>query len=291
MNKHAYLIIAHSQFDFLKLLLKNLDYELHDIYLMIDKKVKIDKSIFKNLNKKSNLYIVPSVSINWGGYSQIYAELTLLKHAVKRGYSYYHLISGTDFPLKRNEEIYKFFEDSNKKEFIEVCRPINKKIINERYSKYYFLQDYNNKMLSRINKFMVFIQKKLHLNRNKNENFFKGANWFSITDDFARYVLSHEKKINHLFKYTFCCDEVFMQTLLMNSSFKKNLVNQETDFPNKRYTVWDQTHVSSPKILVLNDFKNIITSNCLFARKFDEIMSKELVDIIIENRKEHFYEK
>lgn len=291
MNKHAYLIIAHNQFDFLKLLLKNLDYEFHDIYLMIDKKIKIDKSIFTNLNKKSNLYIVPSISINWGGYSQIYAELSLLKYAIKRGYSYYHLISGTDFPLKKNEDIYKFFEDSNKKEFIEVCTSINTKIINERYSKYYFFQDYNNKIFSIINKCMVFIQKKIHLDRNKNGNFFKGANWFSITDDFAHYVLSNEKKIEHIFKYTFCCDEIFMQTLLMNSDFKTNLANQENEFPNKRYVVWDQFHVSSPKILVLNDLKDIEATNCLFARKFDEITSRELVNAIIKNREENIYGK
>lgn len=291
MNKHAYLIIAHNQFDFLKLLLKNLDYEFHDIYLMIDKKIKIDKSIFTNLNKKSNLYIVPSISINWGGYSQIYAELSLLKYAIKRGYSYYHLISGTDFPLKKNEDIYKFFEDSNKKEFIEVCTSINTKIINERYSKYYFFQDYNNKIFSIINKCMVLIQKKIHLDRNKNGNFFKGANWFSITDDFAHYVLSNEKKIEHVFKYTFCCDEIFMQTLLMNSDFKTNLANQENEFPNKRYVVWDQFHVSSPKILVLNDLKDIEATNCLFARKFDEITSRELVNAIIKNREENIYGK
>ena len=39
MNRHAFLIMAHHQFDFLKELLLALDDERNDIYLHIDQKV------------------------------------------------------------------------------------------------------------------------------------------------------------------------------------------------------------------------------------------------------------
>ena len=38
-EKHAYLIIAHTQFELLDVLLELLDYAENDIYLHIDKKV------------------------------------------------------------------------------------------------------------------------------------------------------------------------------------------------------------------------------------------------------------
>ena len=40
MKKHAYLIIAHTQPELLKILLKMLDDERNDIYLHIDSKAK-----------------------------------------------------------------------------------------------------------------------------------------------------------------------------------------------------------------------------------------------------------
>ena len=47
MNRHAYLIMAHHQFDFLKELLSALDDEANDIYLHLDQKAgNLDFSAF-----------------------------------------------------------------------------------------------------------------------------------------------------------------------------------------------------------------------------------------------------
>ena len=51
---------------------------------------------------------VDRVPVNWGG-SQIRAELSLLKCAVKKKYDYYHLVSGADLPIKTQDEIHQFF--------------------------------------------------------------------------------------------------------------------------------------------------------------------------------------
>ena len=40
MNKHAYLIIAHNNFEILEKTLKILDDEKNDFYIHVDKKVK-----------------------------------------------------------------------------------------------------------------------------------------------------------------------------------------------------------------------------------------------------------
>lgn len=46
MSRHAYLIMAHNQFDFLEMLLRDLDFEDNDVYLHVDKKqILLMKSI------------------------------------------------------------------------------------------------------------------------------------------------------------------------------------------------------------------------------------------------------
>ena len=44
--------------------------------------------------------------------------------------------------------------------------------------------------------------------------FKKGANWVSISDDFCRYLIGKKIWIFKRFKYTFCGDEIFLQTVL-----------------------------------------------------------------------------
>ena len=81
-NKHAYLIMAHNNFLVLNILLKSLDYEGNDIYLHIDKKVKNKPQIYAP--EYSNLYMVRSKRIQWGGYIQIKCELMLMKEALSK---------------------------------------------------------------------------------------------------------------------------------------------------------------------------------------------------------------
>ncbi len=51
----------------------------------------------------------------------------------------------------------------------------------------------------------------------------KGTQWFSITDSLARYVLERREWIEETFHDTYCCDEVFLQTIIYNSQFVNNL--------------------------------------------------------------------
>lgn len=113
-EKHAYLIMAHTQFEVLRVLLGLLDYGENDIYLHIDKKVKnIDTGCLYDLVKEAKLKILDNrVNVKWGTFSQIECELRLLEEATKKKHSYYHLMSGVDLPLKSQKEIHAFFERS-----------------------------------------------------------------------------------------------------------------------------------------------------------------------------------
>ncbi|MGG4036986.1 beta-1,6-N-acetylglucosaminyltransferase [Heyndrickxia ginsengihumi] len=288
MNRHAYLIIAHNHFEQLGVLVRMLDDIRNDIFLHIDKKVKnFDFDNLRSKVKYSNVYLVDNpVHVSWGGFSQIKSELLLLKKSTQiNSYSYYHLLSGQDLPIKTQDQIHDFFDKNQGKEFVRF--ESDKFLYEDRLEYYHFFPDIIGrpdsifkKIISKFNSFLVYIQKLLRVSRIRgysNEYFQKGTNWFSITDDLARYILSKEKWIYKTFKYSFCCDEVFLQTLINNSLFKEKLYRK--DYDNScdamaRLIDWNR---GKPYIFSIGDLEELKNSKLMFARKFDDSIDKKII--------------
>ncbi|MCI8598555.1 MAG: beta-1,6-N-acetylglucosaminyltransferase [Lachnospiraceae bacterium] len=275
MNRHAYLIMAHHQFGFLKDLLLALEDERNDIYLHIDQKVKeFDFDDFSNLLQKSHLYFTERISVTWGGYSQIACEMTLLKAAAPKHYSFYHLLSGSDFPLKTQDEIHQFFEDHADTEFLDFDSPSVPARVRERISLYHFFRESRCPMAEPVDTFLTKLQRFLHVDRLKGSSLKlqKGANWFSITDAFVQYVLEREDWISRTFAHSVCADEMFLQTLAANSTFINavyNLYGDDNSMSNLRYVDWEQGTENSPYIFQEKDREFLKKLPHLFARKFD----------------------
>ena len=283
MQKHAYLIEAHNNRTQFELLLKCLDYEKNDIYVHIDSRSKGFEDLkTKNPLKYSKIFIIESIPVHWGGFSQILVEINLLEAALNKDkYCRFHLISGVDLPVKPQKEIHNFFNSHSETEFIHFDYDNSPLFFKKRMAQYHLLRD----QIDRSNKFWCFIenssltlQKLIGINRlsNISVDLAKGANWFSITDKCARYVLDHKDWILQNFKYTKCCDEVFLQTLVYNSEFKNRLFydDYEKRNSNMRYTDWNR---GTPFIFRENDFYEITSSHYMFARKFDESIDKEII--------------
>lgn len=283
--KHAYLIIAHNDFYILEKLLLLIDDELNDIYIHIDKKVKnFDFDYYKKLIKKSNIYFTKRIDVRWGSFSQIECELLLLKEATKNKYSYYHLLSGVDLLLKPPKEIYDFFEKNKGSEFIHFCyfHELDENILSRvKYYNLFVRKIRNSKIYSKIWWRLLRLQKKLKINRLKNvkKEIRYGSNWFSITDNFAKYVLENEKFINKTFKHSSCADELFLQTICYNSKYFNNLYKKEENSceQNKRYVDWTR---GEPYTYKINDFNELINSGMFFARKFSTEIDKQIIDKI-----------
>lgn len=287
MTKHAYLIIAHNEFYILEKLLKLLDNENNDIYIHIDKKVEnFNQSFFESIINKSKVFFVKSINVTWGGFSMVQCELLLLEEASKKGYSYYHLISGVDLPLKSSKEIYDFFEENNGKEFIGFAN----NNCTDRVKYYHFFVEKSKKnMFAKIfHHILIVFQKIICINRIKKLNIEikKGAQWFSITDELVKYILSKKDFIMKVFKNTFIADEIFLQTLVYNSKFKiKIYKDYEGKTNNLRAIDWKR---GNPYIYQAEDFETLMKSNMLFARKFSTNTKgqKCIVDKIYNNIKQ-----
>lgn len=290
-NKHVYLILAHNEFSILEKLIILLDDPRNDIYIHINKKVKdFDFAYFRKLPKKSNIYFVKQIIVSWGHYSQIEAELILLDEAIKKEYKYYHYISGVDLPIKPQNEIHRFFLENDGKEFVHFFSVEDSERAKYRVKYYHFIKWIKDK-----NKLISFLEHvlrkitytiedifKLYRRWEKEIELRKGAHGFSITHDLAQYILSKKKWIKKRFKYTFCGDEIFLQTLVYNSNFKNNLYDKEMKDDYSaclRAVDWKR---GEPYVYRVQDFYELINSNKFFARKFSAEIDNEIIIKIFE---------
>lgn len=282
MNRHAFLIMAHDHFDFLKVLLKRLDDPRNDIYLHVDRKAEdFPAQEFASLLEHSRLYFTERMDVHWGGYSQTACELHLLRAAAPEHYTYYHLLSGSDLPLKTPEQIHTFFETYAGKEFLafDPELPVPKRVL-ERVSLWHFFRESSSPLAEPADHVLTLIQRFLHVNRLKRCDFQirKGPNWFSISDNFVRYVLEHEDWIQEHFSHSVCADELFLQTLAFNSPFRAYLYDesgQTGSMANLRYVDWERGTENSPYTFQEEDRDMLLGLPHLFARKFDRDIFEE----------------
>ena len=287
--KHAYLIIAHKNDYTFQTLLNLIDDERNDIFIHMDKKneqYRFNESA-KQI-KKSKIYQVEDRNdVVWGDYSQIATELALLELAINVGkYEYYHLLSGEDLPVKSQDYIHHFFEQNRGKEFVRFENPTF--LHSERVCQYHFAQRLIGKPESHpylylLEHYFIKLQKMIGVKRNKDIRFQKGTNWFSITDNLAREVVDKKAWIKRVFKFTKCCDEVFLQTIINQSKFKERLYHKSYDndlHAIMRLIDWNR---GAPYIFRSLDKELLEETDMLFARKFDCTVDKKIIDYITQS--------
>lgn len=292
MGKHAYLIMAHNEFEILGKLLELLDFEENDIYLHIDKNVKeFPETMMRERVKLSKLVFFPRRGVNWGGYSQIACEMSMFQYMMDRvteRYQYYHLISGVDLPLKPQKVIHEFFDVHDGQEFVTMgdYDPDEKNYIFR--VKYFFpFQELRgaarrkgkDSVLYRIMaEGILHIQKRLHVNRCKGKEMCMGANWINITYDCMKYLVSQKDEIYRQYKMTLCADEFFVQNTLLASPFREK-INKEP----LRYIDWKR---GDPYVFRDNDYEVLMDSGYLWARKFDTRVDRRIIERIYSALKE-----
>ncbi len=118
--KHAYLILAHNEYEVLQELVYALDSKDNDIYVHIDKK---SKSLPNLSTKFSRLIVLDKRNkVWWGTGTQVFTETHILRIALHSGYQYdyYHIISGIHYPLKPLQEINDYFNSINGKSVVSL---------------------------------------------------------------------------------------------------------------------------------------------------------------------------
>jgi len=287
--------MAHQQQELLETLLELLDHERIEIFLHADKKWRdFDETSARSRLKKSKLTVLSErLDVQWGADSQIWCELALLRAAVSAGtHDYYHLISGADLPLKPPAEILAFFDAHAGKEFLQFDLPEKMPSYVSRFRYFHLFQSRFGWKLSRrknpvaacANFAALAVQKILGSDRTRREKriFAKGAQWFSITQALSEYVLSEETWIRRTFRATFCCDEIFLHTLVANSPFRDALFRTEFDNSQESYMRLIDWKRGGPYTFRVSDFDELANSPMLFARKFSTDVDSKIIQMLRE---------
>lgn len=272
-EKHAFLLQVRLLDTKTQRLVHALDGDNHDIFIHVDAKSgAIDQELVRQEVASAKIYFVPRVAVSWAAYSQVEAELSLLSAATEQDqYHYYHLLSESDYPVKNMADIDAFFHGRNE-EFVEFENVDLQNSIN-RIKYYYPLQERLGKRHGfpwAMQKLLLIGERIVRIDRLRQQTAFehigKGANWFSITDDFARYIVAQRQLIKQRFDLARAPDEVFVQTLLLNSDFRGRVATRQE--ANMRFVRWIRGN--SPEYLTPDDWPQIRDSGKLFARKIDD---------------------
>ena len=204
-----------------------------------------------------------------------------------RSYDYVHLISGADLPIKSNNQIHAFFKENNGLQFVHFTDDKATKESENRIRYYHLFRRRRNLLTKILAQIALRVQMLFGVNRLKNKNIKvqKGCNWFSITGAFAAYIAQASKPLEKIFRFSYCGDEVFVQTALLNSPFAddvymKNCGNNH--LACARLIDWQR---GNPYVFKMQDFDLIKNSPAMFARKFDMDVDSEIIDKVLKSIK------
>lgn len=277
----AHLILVHKSPRQVGRLIQRLQHPSARIYIHVDGKSPIEpfRSALLGTGTSNVEFIAYRYRINWSAFSMVEATLNSLKHIVAvEKYDFVNLLSGEDYPLKSSSEFHSFLTNHRNKSFMEFqkSRDLWWEEAQIRFRRYY-LNDFTWKGKY----FLEKVVNKLARPRRLPEGIaiVGKSQWFTLAVSHLMYILENEKELYYLkrfFRYSWAPDEFFFQTLLYNSPYREEIINN-----NLRYINWDNGK-SSPKILTTEDLPVLKASGKFFARKFNLDVDTTVMDRIDE---------
>lgn len=300
MVKNAYLIIAHHNWEQVKLQLKMLDSPNNDFFIHVNEKAKMpEKEALEKATAYSKVYFSDRTKVVWGGYGIFKAATLLLEKATEvcagGGYDYFHLMSGSDLPLKSVGEIDDFLTVNMylnqsggryKTNYVDVHAPeANPKML-ARVTQYnlcvpFWKNRFNAVEFAarKINRIGYYLQKAFRVDRfrRSGQKVVHGSGWWIISDELADYILKHREEIERQYsRMTFSADEFVVQTLVYNSEFKNSVYSAGS--PLMWEIDWERGDgKGSPHIFTIEDASLLEKSEKLYARKFDIRVDEKIV--------------
>jgi hypothetical protein len=232
-----------------------------------------------DLQDLPNAHFLKRHKCYWGGFGHVAASLEGIKEISHMDiyFDYVVLLTGQDYPIKSNRYISTFFRKHAGALFLEYF-PLphdawQNRGLNRIESWHFHLFDKH--LIFPPNRYFPFKRKFPEGFRS-----FGGSSYWCLTRECVEYVYGFTERnvaFVNFFKYVDVPDEMFFQTLILNSRFAEKAVND-----NLRYIDWRDLSSGSPAILRKDDFVHIAASSKLFARKFDMKIDAGVLDMIDE---------
>lgn len=282
--RHAVAVLAHDDMESLARLINSFDGDFA-FYVHIDRNWRdfSESSLRKTLKHPDCVRLYSWSHVKWGSLGIIKTQLKLISHALSSAsYDYIHLMSGHDAALAPCGEIKRHFAENNGKEFMEWHQLPYAGWEGGTFSRLtriglYDILDYNVASRRKVIEWFNALQRRLGFNRHIPGHYprlYGGSNWMSLTGNCWRYILDNYKpSFFRRLRFTFAPDEVFFQTVVMNSSFAANVTGR-----NLRQICWSAS--GAVKTLTKYDWWTLCKSQALFARKVSSGISSDLLEWI-----------
>lgn len=256
-----------------------------DVFVHLDKKNfgLFNGEIIKDPHVK---VLRNSNTCEWGDISQVDTTLLLLREVLStnNNYDFVCLRSGQDLLVKDG---FKDFLLNNKDKIFLANRKMSieeiafmkmhwPKITRKRYTSAHPMRIYRRLLL-------ILYRKGINLSPNisfwpEDYLLYKGSQWFTIPLEVAKYIIKlvdENEWYYTFFKNSLVPDESFFHTLIMNSHYKDDVVNN-----NLFFLKWGEkfSERNSPQYLTSEYIESIEKTDCFFARKFDEQIDNSVIE-------------
>jgi hypothetical protein len=305
----SYIIMAHDQPELFKRLVQSLKSFNTRFYVHIDKNQDI-KPFAEEFGSDEQVYFLNDKQrqpVTWADSGMLKGTLEALKQIADEGRKgYCILLSGRDYPVKSNDEIYSFLQKSAGINFIsyellpwrghEGMERITKyKIdVSRRRGDFVYLPSLWEKEFYQLNTakkiYRLFRRKKFTflfylLRKRKFPSYLKpfaGASWWALPVETVKKILTFVHEHPDFIKFhefTFVPDEAFFQPIILHLH-ESNQIGPIA--PMLTFVDWSRPAAGLPAVLRMEDtnlLKNL-PKEIIIARKFDLQKDANVIDWI-----------
>lgn len=282
--KQAILIQCHNNLEIINAMIDFFPSECFDFYVHVDKKSNMI------VPERENVFLVKNrVDVRWGQFSIVEATYALIQaiHDPSE-YTYCHLISGADFPVKDVNWFMKQYGEGETTEFIESNFLDGTSTWAwgglDRVQCWYPQWMIQRPQASRIKRlirvaYREFVMRTKIFKRRSQpvERFYGGSSWWSLTGKCVDWIKNNTNaEYYNYFRHGVCVDEVYFSTLVRYSPFAENIGGIPP-----RYMIWnDPTNKSGgPSVIKTHNIADAVKAAYPFARK---VISMDIIKGIIQ---------
>ena len=272
MTRIAYIVSAYKLPAQLERLLRRLEAPGVSFAVHVDRKTR--RSTWDEMVSRCHgldVTWLPRHRSQWGGFGHVRATLKGIDHVVENGapFDYAVLLTGQDYPLRSPAEIARVLGEANGRSFM-------------RHVELPWGPWGPRGGLDRIEDWHIITYRRLHLALPLGRKLpggllpYGGSAYWCLSERLVHFVhgfLSENPDYVRFFEHVFVPDELFFQTIIMNSELRDTVENDDL-----RYLDW--TREPAPAVFTRADLPQLESAPALFARKFDETVDSEIMDAL-----------
>jgi core-2/I-Branching enzyme len=275
-HRVTYIVIAHKNPHQVVRLLHRLASDRTTFVVHVDRRAgsDVEDAIRNGARALGDVRFLDRRRCFWGGFGMVAATVAAFDELVRGSVAFDHavLLSGQDYPLRSAADIERFLGAAAGRCFMTHAHLPTP-----------FWPDGG---LNRIEQFHLVSHHALHLTVPWRRRIpggldpFGGGAWHCLARPVVEHVVAFIRSnptFVRFFEHVLHPDELFFQTIVMNSPFAPTVVDDHL-----RYVDWADS-VGSPAVLETADLGRLIESDKLFARKFDTAVDSTILDLLDEH--------